>query len=290
MKIQTLSVLVGSAACNGRCPYCVAKMTPRQGINLKLPETNWRNLNISCRFAKANNVSTALLTGKGEPTLYPEKISSFLTQLYMHGFSFVELQTNGIKLFQEKEKYQVYLADWYGLGLTTIAISIVHYENARNKKNFQPRGRYLDLVDLVNYLHKFGFSVRLSCVMFRGGIDCPREIENLVYFAKENKVEQLTITPVRAPEKSENQEVAAWVSEHELDLDSQLKIKAFLNTKGKKLLPLAHGAMVYDLYGQNICLSDCLTENPSAEEVRQLIFFPDGHLRYDWQYGGATLL
>lgn len=290
MKIQTLSVLVGSTACNARCPYCVSRMTPRCGMKLGLADVNWRNFNIGCRLAKENGVSTALLTGKGEPTLYPDRIGAFLYQLYRFGFPLVELQTNGIALFQDIKKHEEYLKEWHGSGLTTIAISITHYDNLRNKNNFQPKGNYMDLAGLISYLHQFGFSVRLSCVMFKGGIDCIEEIKNLVNFAKENKAEQLTITPVRAPGQSTNQKVKKWVGDHQLSVDGQVRIKCFLAVEGKKLLPLAHGAVVYDLYGQNICLSDCLTENTSPEEIRQLIFFPDGHLRYDWQYEGAILL
>ena len=42
----------------------------------------------------------------------------------------------------------------------------------------------------------------------------------------------------------------------------------------------------YDMHA----VIDCLTIDPSADDIRQLIFFPDGHLRYDWQYAGALLL
>ena len=69
-----------------------------------------------------------------------------------------------------------------------------------------------------------------------------------------------------------------------------LKISKYLEKEGDKLMTLDHGGVVYDLNGQNICLSDCLTIKSNTEDLRQLIFFPDGHLRYDWQYRGATLL
>jgi hypothetical protein len=51
---------------------------------------------------------------------------------------------------------------------------------------------------------------------------------------------------------------------------------------------LPHGADVYDFRGQNVCLNNCLTP-PNSEEIRQIIFFPDGHLRYDWVYEGAII-
>lgn len=122
MKIQTYTACVGSKACNASCPYCVSKMTPGQGIDLKVPEINWRNFKIGCRLARDNDASTVLLTGKGEPTLFPDQITEFLEHLQPYGFSFRELQTNGMLFLQKKEKYIECLKKWHELGLTTMAI------------------------------------------------------------------------------------------------------------------------------------------------------------------------
>jgi len=290
MKIQTYSVLVGSRACDAQCPYCVSKMTPSQGMGKNLIEPNWRNFAVGCRFAKDNDVSTVLLTGKGEPVLFPDQITEFLKQLQSYGFSFIDLQTNGMKLLQQKEKYRSYLKHWYELGLTHVAVSIAHYENEINREIFQPRGSYIDLAELISYLHSFGLTVRLSCVMFRGGIDSVMEVEKIADFAKKHRAEQLSIRPVNKPEQGDDKKAEAWVSEHELTKEEIGVIKDFLEKRAKSLLPLMHDAVIYDLGGQNICLTNALTVNPSSEEVRQLIFFPDGRLRYDWQYPGAILL
>ena len=64
----------------------------------------------------------------------------------------------------------------------------------------------------------------------------------------------------------------------------------YLDANGKHLLNLVHGAKVYDVNGQNVCLTNALTINTNQDEIRQLIYFPDGHLRYDWQYEGAIIL
>jgi len=49
-------------------------------------------------------------------------------------FPFIELQTNGIRLADEGENidYDYYMASWYEMGLTTICLSMVHYDNVRN--------------------------------------------------------------------------------------------------------------------------------------------------------------
>jgi len=55
-------------------------------------------------------------------------------------------------------------------------------------------------------------------------------------------------------------------------------------------MTLSHGATVFDLKGQNLCLNHCLSVQPEAEEMRNLIFFPNGRLGYYWQYPGAIIL
>ena len=56
------------------------------------------NFESAVLFAKQAQVSTVLLTGKGEPTLYPEEITRVLTALKPHGFPFTELQTNALAI------------------------------------------------------------------------------------------------------------------------------------------------------------------------------------------------
>ncbi len=53
---------------------------------------------------------------------------------------------------------------------------------------------------------------------------------------------------------------------------------------------LVHGAVIYDVNQQNVCLTDSLTIDQQKEEIRQLIFFPDGRLVYDWVFAGARIL
>jgi hypothetical protein len=81
-----------------------------------------------------------------------------------------------------------------------------------------------------------------------------------------------------------------FIETHSLSFNQLSDIKHFFDSNAVKLMDLMHGATVYDYDGQNICLTDCLTIDPTEEKLRQLIYFPDGHLRYDWQYQGAILL
>lgn len=286
MRIQTFSIVAGTTECNAQCPYCISKMTPKQGISLEEPKVNWRNFEKSCRLAEINRVTTVLITGKGEPTLYPKQITKFLGNLKRFNFPLLELQTNGIIL--AKKGYDKYLRAWYELGLTMIALSVVHYEQKSNKKIFSDD--YPELKNLISKLHKIGFSVRLSCTMLKGFIDNQKEVQNLIKKAKEWKVEQLSVRKLAMPKHSENSGISTWTKENVVNNLELEKMKKFVVKNGNRIMTLQDGAQIYDVNGQNICLTDALTIKPKSDNLRQIIFFPDGHLRFDWQYKGATLI
>ena len=266
-------------------------MTPPLNVELKEPEVNWRNFRIACNLAVRCGVTTVMFTGKGEPTLFPDQITKYLRVLNEFQFPIVELQSNGIMFVEKREVYSKHLRTWYDLGITTIAVSIVHYLPEKNQQIYLPyRSSYIDLQLLVRILHDHGISVRLATVMLNGYIDSRRELQNLIAFARDNQVEQLTIRPVNRPASSRNPEVYDWTAKNHLQPEQLADVRDFLVSNGKLLMTLPHGAQVYDLDGQNVCLTDSLTVEANSDALRQLIFFPDGHLRYDWQYPGAILL
>lgn len=291
MKIDILSIVAGTMSCNARCPFCISKMTPKNGVNLKLSKINWRNFEKSCRLAQINNVSTVMITSKGEATLYPKQITEYLNKLKQYDFPIIELQTNGI-IFDEKwEDYENHLKEWYDLGLTTIAISIVHYDPSKNKSVYLPyKENYIDLQRVIKRLHDIGFVVRLACIMAKGFIDSDKKVEKLIKFAKENNVEQLTLRPVNKPDNSESYEKENWTQNHYLDNKTKEEIEKYVLENGNKIRSLNSGGNIFDIDGQNVCITNSLTIDKESEDIRQLIFYSDGKLMYDWQFKGARLI
>ena len=286
--VQTYSIVAGTRACNAKCPYCISRMTPSQGIGMRLPEINWRNFDLGAKLANKRGADTVLITSKGEATLYPEQLTDFMRHLQKHEFPMIELQTNGIKLMEDS--YGKHLKNWYDLGLTTMAISMVHYDSKRNKEIYEPHtGNLLDLVKLVDKLHDYNLSVRFSCIMVKGYVDSVEEVVNMADFAKQQGIEQLTVRSVEVPSKSEDPQVWEYARNHKIPQETIDKTRDFLDRNGTRLMELVHGAIVYDYHGQNICLSNCLTIQPDNKAIRQIIFFPDGHVRYAWTHEGAVL-
>jgi len=283
MKIQTFSVVVGGKKCNAHCPYCVSKMTGKDDCTEKI---NIRNFHKACQFAQMSGVSTVLLTGKGEPTLYPEHISKYLELIKLYNFPFLELQTNGIELQNGKCN----LIDWYEQGLTTVSLSCVHWNTDRNREIFGKD--FVSLEENIKLLHRFGFSVRLSCVMIKDYIDSVDSVIGFTKKCKEWGVEQFTVRPVAFSNIDIEKEdiVRDWVQNNFVPHENQKEIEDYFKGNATLLLELAHGAKVYDYDGQNISINTCLTHSPNPDKVRQLIYFPDGHLRYSWVYPGAIIM
>jgi len=284
MKISTLSVVCGTEACNAKCPFCVSKMTPSAD-----PQRDFglysihRNLDKTIQYALQSGVSTVLLTGKGEPTLFPKQITMYLDYI-KNRFPFLELQTNGILL--ENDALCNDLGLWYMYGLTTVSLSVVSEDPLVNRVV----AGLSDKIDLVvEKLHQHKLSVRINCTLLKGFVDDVNDVMKLIKWCKRLRVEQLTIRPVAAPEKTESPEVLEWVKDHEIPVETHAEIYAALRRRGTVLLELPHNATIFDVDGQNVCMNNCLTL-PKGDEIRQLIFFPDGHLRYDWVYPGAILI
>ncbi|RPI77418.1 MAG: radical SAM protein [Desulfobacteraceae bacterium] len=292
LQFQTLSVLAGSLACNAHCPFCVSKMTPQQGMSASLQPINRPNLEIACRLAAKGNVTTALITGKGEPTLYPEDLNAFVRILTRY-FPLIELQTNALVFLKNRKRFGPYLKHWKKNGLTTIIISMVHFQAEMNGRIYlgekNPEA-YPPLEKTIALLHEFGFSIRLSCIGCRGYIDSDRKLSALIDFCRENKVEQLSWRPVTVSQKSCDQKVYQAARKMSIPVNILKNIRNSVAKRGTLLMELVHGAEVYDLDGQNLCLTNCLTRKPDDEIMRQLIYFPDGHLRYDWEKPGAIIL
>ena len=287
MKIQTFSIVVGTSACNAKCPFCVSKMT-HAVETLNHSDAHWRNFDIAVNLAKTAGATTAMLTGKGEPTLYPDLITKYIDNL-KHAFPLVEIQTNGLLL--QHPKYLEHLQTWYHQGVTTIAISVTHWDDEINRQVYCPNIKYPKLEETIKLLHDIGFSVRLNCIMTKGRVDNKESVCSFIDFARANKVEQVTLMPVNRPSKSNNEDVYNWVFDNHVEKNIST-ILAMLETDGSLLMELAHGAMVFDYRGQNVCLSNCLKVEPIRDKtiIRNLIFFPDGHLRYDWEHEGAIIL
>ena len=291
MKFSVFSIVAGTSRCVTVCPFCVSgELATIQ--NREVPKINHRNLLKGCELAKTSGVQTVMLTSRGEPTLFPDQITEYLETLEPYKFPFIELQTNGIPMARKFEKYKPYLEKWYELGLSTILISTVSNRPEINGEVYTPRTKqYIDLPELISNLHEIGFSVRLTAICTKAWMSTSEQIDEYLKFALENKVAQVTLRPLNDEYRRETAQ--AWIDEHKMSEEDKVRIYDFLNTEGYKLMELPNIGNVFDYKGQNVMFSYALTkynDHNDGENKRNLIFFPDGQLRYEWEWEGARLL
>ena len=287
-RALTYTLIAGSRSCTYDCPLCISKMTPDYGIGNAEPEVNWENFDIAANIASnIYHAENVLITGKGEPTLFPAQVTEFLHRLEKWPFGKRELQTNGSVI--AKGGYMGdFLRVWHDHGLVNVAVSVYHYYNNRNAEIFMPKsGRYFDLPELIDRIHRRDLEVRLSCVMLDGYIDRVEEVEKMIGFCKKHDVEQLTLRSADRPDYSSDFTAADFVDKHRLNEKDQryVDIRNFVREKANDKKPtetLPHGAEVYGIDDLQVCISTGLSDYTGEEEIRQLIFFPNGMLTTSW--------
>jgi len=252
MKIQTLSIVAGTRACDARCPFCVSKMTGVDALLGNATDINERNFHKTALLAKQAGTTTVLITGKGEPTLYPQVITRYLELLEPYKFPFIELQTNGIRLGKNSRGarggiHPGTLKTWYGLGLNTIALSTCGVHRSDNRPIYGEE--YPEMGQLVDFVHSVGFSVRLCLMMHYGGIYSPGGLDQVIEFCKVHSVDQLTARSIRKPNSSVDSEAAEFVEESGLIPSAEKEIYEHIKATGTLIMKLEHGAEVYDVDG-----------------------------------------
>ncbi len=304
MKIQTFSIVIGTKACDAHCNFCVSHTT---GFS-ELPKN--RSINVprflkAVQLAKMSGCTTVLFTGKGEPTLYPAEISQYLDKMIegrfrstvnVSSFPLIELQTNGIRIGNGEISVDT-LTTWRELNLNTIGLSVVDVENEQNKKIYlhHRNDEYPDLAKTVDIINNAGFSTRLCLMMHKGIVDSPEKLQNAIEWAKSHGVAQMTVRPIRRPSvvDPDGTGTVKYINDNGLSDEDVDRMRDFVASHGTHIMTLmngAHEARVYDFGGQNVCMSDCLTVEPSGDDIRTLIYYSDGKLCYDWAYKGARIL
>lgn len=276
----TLTLIAGTRACPNKCPICISNMTNGNGIDYKEIPINIDALKQSIQIALNHNAKNVLITGKGEPTLYPAQISKYLIEMKDKPFDKREIQTEGSYVSQDGLINDL-LETWKYLGLNSIAISIFHYNSAKNQAMFKNKNGYV-ISSLLSKLSRMKFNVRLSCVLTNNNVDNVEEVKNLINFCKDNDVMQLSLRTVDVPRNTNNIQAKEETLACRISEEKYSSIVEYVKT-GFFCDRLPHGAEVYEVDGQNVCITTGLTIDGGKDDIRQLIFFPQGILTCSWE-------
>jgi MoaA/NifB/PqqE/SkfB family radical SAM enzyme len=264
MKATTLSISVANS-CNKDCPYCVSKMTK----NIKPDYTKFeRNLDKVLNFAKMANITSVIITGKGEPITHNNM--SFLSSVCKVFKDFpLEIQTNGLELIKKPEIIEYLTND----GVDTFAISI-------------DNPSYL-VGPFMNGL-KMGANIRYTINLHKAWNNF--SFNNILDMIKEQGLaDQFSFRRLTYPNFVRDEKVKDWIIENECASSYDRIIDSFDKKKYPVVRKLPYGATLYDVDGIGFTYFDfCIQEESGEDDIRSLIYQLDGHLYTSWESSPAS--
>lgn len=283
MQATSLSVNL-AGPCNASCPFCISKLTGHNGDQ----KFNLEALHKAYNYAAYHNVDTVLITGKGEPTLKEDLLSIVIDRAYKTGFPIIELQTNGYELWKNPKMLEIF----ENIGLTTLAISIVDFISGDNNETIHLPKEF-DYREVIEHANELGLLCRISLNMTNK--TNVAEIRSGAKMIKVRGAHQLTLRELGMPngygenEPTQNK-VVSWIEENSIGSQELHKIMQEVQNEDRVLRTISYGPSVYDYHGLSTVVATCMTDNENPEEIRSLIFQPNGHLYHSWNYEGSILL
>jgi sulfatase maturation enzyme AslB (radical SAM superfamily) len=262
MKASNLTISI-PADCNRKCPYCISKMTYFPNSD---SETFKRNLLETKYLATAAQVSSVLITSKGEPLLN-KPIIEMVAKVFEE-FP-LELQTNGDYLDQET------VAWLYLLHFNVIAISI--------------NGDLLNYTEQFRKLWEFSMIKRATIVLTD-----KTETKNIIDDCKRLHIDQLTIRRVSIPTHVQgigSTDISNWIIENS-HKEHAVFFKMLDEYKIKKniIRELPWGSKVWNVEGIAVSIIDyCIQENHNENNIRSLIYNQDGHMYTSWDKQASVI-
>lgn len=277
MKAQNLTISVPYNGCDKNCPYCVSRMTGYVDTNSTLIN---RNLTRVRKVAEAAQVSSVLLTGKGEPCMNPGWVDKFLEKFFDYP---IELQTNGLILLQEaktKEKLRYdRLEIMRDFGLNVLALSLDKMEDFNTFMPLFQKAHDLDLV----------IRVTLNITKMLPNIT----VQEILETCKMVWVDQLSFRQITIPNHtvdSVDKEPVEWIRKNVSHDQYHGLIKQISNMAPRIIRQLPYGATVYDVNGIAVTWFDyCVQDQHGIDDIRSLIFMEDGHLYTAWNSRASIL-
>lgn len=290
MRFDMLHVVVGDSKCNAKCPFCVSGNKHMDAFNGQV--INHVSLNIVKRMAEISGIQKAIITGKGEPMLYPDTVLKYGLEL-SEVVPLIELQTNGTTFYNStltelRDTFHVLRSSY----ITTVAISTTGDKALDAEYYCREEDDYTKLKEIIDSAHAKGVSIRMVVMLFKNGIDTIGKVVQLLAAYSALGVDQVTLRPLH-PEYSGDCE--DWIAKHSLDgLSLGKDLEAWLSEKGKLLHEIGHTGRVYDYDKMSVMHTlvplDGSKFESDKETKRSLIYMHNGEIRHEWESDASILV
>lgn len=185
LRPRSISFLPIARGCQAACPFCFseasASLDQRNGkIDWAAASKRWIDR------AFSSGAERAVITGGGEPMLMPWTKLLGLIRLCRAAFSKVVLITNGVRLAEafETDPFGTLLA-LQDAGLSVLAISRHHVSEIINSRLMKLQTDTPSILRnyAMNISRLSDLSVRLICVLQRGGVETVADVDDYVTWA-----------------------------------------------------------------------------------------------------------
>lgn len=321
MNIQSLSIVV-PAGCPNHCRFCVSKLhgdahQNQMEKNRRFRDLYDRDFGDRMAFARDNGCNTLMFTGDGEPLMnldFIERVAN-INSLLDHPFRWLELQTSGLTLDDEKLR-------WLRnkIKVSTISLSLSALENEANAEyNQTPEKLKVKIEELCAEIKRYDFNLRLSLNLtgwfdrfveehgwskFCGGDLNPRPQSNawvnqlshpqwiemvspIFQRAKKFGADQITFR-VLYESQDPTSPINKWIEENRA---SGFLVEALQKRveQGRGLEKLPFGAYRYSVDGMSCVLDQDCMSTEGKEAIKYLILRPDSKLYTKWDDDGSIL-
>ena len=256
LKPLTLSFLPVGVACQAKCKFCFSKSSISKERIKKI--NDFSDLDYWLDYAKRKGANRFVITGGGEPGLFGyENIKTAIDKGRNH-LGKVILITNGLFITKNDDDGMInQLIELKKVGLNILSLSMHHHSE---KINTEIMGIKTDAHRLIDVASKYPSNelptIRLVCVLQKGGVESINEIEEYIKFAVKNKISQICFKELYVSATTES-----MYSEYESNiysLKNQVSLKEVIKYAESKNLKevskLAWGAPIYldDTHGSPI--------------------------------------
>jgi len=278
MKINAISIVPQEVGCNANCNYCIAHLTKNVRKDLKRPGINLPKLEKCLKYVKSFNASTAIVTSCGENLCGSWTNIENILWLCKKYFGQIDLHTNGIEILNPP-KHGKDFSQMIAPYISNVTITVPHY----NKDICKEHGLDIDHKELFKILTNLGIAIRLSCVVYIGGIDNAKKMKKYIQYYSELGVSQIVFREMWIPnwrtDKGPEEKIYKWCDGkcvYEQDINGKLRalqIDKHLNWWGN--------GQPYEIDEVAVSTSTC-TQNVTKDIIKSVVYRPDNNLYPDW--------
>ena len=246
---RSISILPIASGCQARCQFCFSKASV--SVEQRNATLDIHTIRTSLVKARDSGAERAVITGGGEPTLYPKDDLLKIIRLAADYFpKKVVLITNGYVLAQLPEPQRVsLLQDMQAHGLTTIAFSHHHWQPEINQSIMNL------MIDLTAVLRQFAshsglhsLRPRLICVLQKNGVATSDDIHRYLLWAASIGVKEVCFKELYVSTSQES--VYYTKNSNEWSLENQIPLRHlldyFIHNNWSKVATLPWGAPIYE--------------------------------------------